>query len=191
MVCIHLLNFCSKEDWIRKLPETKDKPNVVLSGKWERKTQSRAAMGSIWHKEISKEWIEFDVPQKGEFTKSYSVVNYYGSEKVEEYITGRGKYFVSGNWFLLSTEEQEIIHIDNQTNCCKGYKKFDHKLLYYYDTINNLIIPMLFESGYIEKEYGVKDGVKDPYKEEDENFKTYIKIYSFKEYHSHSYHKRS
>jgi hypothetical protein len=178
---------CAENDWYRKLPQKKDKVNI--DGVWERKIQSRSAQTSNWHRETGKEWIEFNQPSPGMFTKTSVRKNFYGSEVVTDTIVGRGIFSVSGNWVLFTTQEIKIIHKEIDKTCCNEYKKYEHRLLYYYDTVNLLIIPMKYEFGYQEYDFGVIDGVTNPYDENDKNFQLYVKIYSFKEFHSHAYFK--
>ena len=46
---------------------------------------------------------------------------------------------------------------------------------------------MIYDMGYEEKDFGVKDGVVIPYDEKSPNFFRFIKIYAFKEFQSHAY----
>lgn len=143
-------------------------------------------MNSAWHANSWSEEIYFDRPKSGSFVKSYRNTNLYGSKKVEERITGRGIYQVKGNWILLETKELQQVKIENGKTCCEGFKPYSHKLLYYYYAEEKALLPMLYEAGYQEQNFGVSDGAGAAY-QVDENFKTYLQIYTRKEYHSHAY----
>ena len=177
---------CNSLTWIRKLPAKAESSPILVKGLWKRKTNPKSAMNSSWHKNSWSEEIYFDRPKSGSFVKSYRNTNYYGSKKVEERITGRGTYQVKGNWILLETRELQHIKEEKSQTCCEEFKPYSHKLLYYYYAEEKAILPMLYEAGYQEQNFGVSDGASGAY-QVDENFQTYLQIYTHKEYHSHAY----
>lgn len=185
MVWVLCLISCNRQEWIRKLPPEHKKP-VKIQGRWARNTKPKSPINSFWYKNNWSEEIYFDRPKKGYFIKLYKNTNKYGSRIVVQIITGRGKYTISGNWLLLHTTEREIIEKKDDKSCCSGFESFEHRLLYYYHREQKALLPMLYETGYTESNYGVVDGCSKPY-QVDENFRTYLQIYSQKEYHSHAY----
>ena len=46
---------------------------------------------------------------------------------------------------------------------------------YYYYLDGNLIIPMIYDMGYEEKDFGVKDGVSKPFDDTNPNFLSILK----------------
>ena len=103
-------------------------------------------------------------------------------------ITGKGIYQTKGNWILLHTNELKKWESDQKPD--DTFKKFEHKLLYYYDKKNDVILPMIYDVAYQEKNFGVRDGVNTPYDETDKNFLKHLRIYTYKDYQPHAYFKQ-
>ncbi|MCE9501984.1 MAG: hypothetical protein K8R21_16000 [Leptospira sp.] len=173
-------------DWIRKLPEKNYETNAIVKGVWEKRTNPRSAMNSSFHKNIWSEKIEFDVPSNGKFRKIYEKKDIFGEKIIRKKVTGIGDYSVKGNWVLLSTKKIEVEESENEKTQETKRESFDHILLYHYDKDSLTLIPMTYESGYQEKNFGMKDGVSMPYAE-DKNFFISRKIYLYKDFQSHAY----
>ena len=66
-------------------------------------------------------------------------------------------------------------------------KKSDISLLYYYNYKKKYIIPMASDVGFKIENFGVKDFINIPYKEDDYIFEKSLKIYSEKDFYSDVY----
>ncbi|MBK8399077.1 MAG: hypothetical protein IPL26_28040 [Leptospiraceae bacterium] len=188
-ICIYsiilILTACQPE-WYRKLPEPREEGSSKnYTGVWTKKPNPRSAINSSWHKNEWFETIEFR--SDSTFTKTYRSKDWIGTELTERFVEGKGTYSVQKNWILLltkqiRTEEKRSGQLEKNL-----INESESSLIYYYYKEKNLIIPMIYEMGYEEKNFGVKDGVKVPYDENNPNFFHFIKIYAFKEYQSHAY----
>lgn len=109
------------------------------------------------------------------------------NEYTTHIVSGKGKYAVSGNWVLLETiEKGETAFQGNGEAFQIEYLPFSHKLLYHYDTSSKTLVPLLYESGYKEKTYGLLDGVSQPYLE-DKYFQIARRNFLRKEFQFHAY----
>ena len=177
--------------WIQSLPDREYKENASVKGIWEKRTNARSAMNSSFHKNIWTERIEFDVPVAGEFRKTYEKKDIFGEKIFEKKVTGFGKYQVKGNWVLLLTTELQTEEMESGIIPNRKIENYHYPLLYHYDKETLTIIPMIYDTAYERKNFGVKDGVDIPYNE-DKNFLIYRKAYLQKEFQSHAYYlKRS
>ncbi len=171
--------------WYRSLPEEKSIASRSYIGLWRKKTNPRSAINSSWHRNNWSEKIQFE--EGGRFIKTYESEDLIGRSLKQIKIEGQGTYRVQKNWILLETKV--INHIEKLDGEIKKKESntVDSALLYYYYLDGNLIIPMIYDMGYREKDFGVKDGVSVPYDDKNFNFFRYIKIYAFKEFQSHAY----
>lgn len=190
LIPVFFLQFCSSGngEWYRKLPgEKKEGRNHKMAGLWKKKTHPRSPMKS---KFFISEWEEeIHLLADGTFVKKFKERKKEGAETAEELIVGHGNWTTEGNWILLSTSNIEKKMMKNNENA--DIKSFDtaHQLLYYSVIDRNMIMPMMNDRAYTEREFGVKDGAGKPYDENDRGFRVFLKIYSEKEYHSHSYYR--
>lgn len=181
---ILFFSYC-KEDWIRKLPPDEKKTQINIQGVWAKKAMPISPINSNYYKNEWKEEIEF---HSNTFIKKYESIDKIGDKKIQTKVVGKGEYKTKGNWILLITKQIKRWSSDQNSN--DSFQDFDHKLLYYYDKKNNVILPMIYDVAYKEKNFGVRDGVNTPYDENDKNFLKYIKIYTYKEYQAHAYFKQ-
>ncbi|HNM05228.1 MAG TPA: hypothetical protein PKK05_20095 [Leptospiraceae bacterium] len=190
LILVFFLESCSAGggEWYRRLPgEKKEERNLKMAGLWKKKTHPRSPMKS---KYFTSEWDEeILISSDGTFVKKFKERKRKGEETVEELIIGRGTWTAEGNWVLLSTSNIEKKMMKNNENA--EVKSFDtaHQLLYYSVIDRNMIVPMVNDRAYTEREFGVKDGAERPYDENGRGFRTFLKNYSEKEYHSHSYYR--
>lgn len=175
--------FCSRKDWIRKLPDKDYSKDQIINGTFIRHTNPKSAINSTFHKNHWNEKILFD-KNIGKFEKIYERTDIMGNEKKYLQIRGRGNFYVKGNWIILKTEEIAETNSEDTDSLRFDFKK--HDLLYHYDENTQTIIPMIYESGYIEKPFGVMDGVKLPYME-DKYFYISRKNFLLKDFQSHAY----
>ncbi len=175
---------CKSEEWFRRLPEEKKESTKFVLGTYLKKNQNRAPMNSKTYTNEINEKIVF--LKNGEFKKEFNQkqINGYSTKLTEIKFTG--KYSINGNWILLKYSNFNSIEHEN-LNKIETSKSFDRKLLFFYNDKKKYIIPMVFEMGLIEKDFGVKDGVKIPYNEEDPFFLISLKNYSEKEFKTHAY----
>ncbi|WP_243393424.1 hypothetical protein [Leptospira perolatii] len=136
------------------------------------------------------EKIKFN-PVENTFVKTYVREVIDGNKFRRINLEGRGSYEVQGNWILLSTSEIETTEENwkfGETSkfSTKTMKSSSHRLLYHFDPLSDSIIPMLYETGYDEKPFGVVEGTRIPYSE-NEAFQISRKNYASKEYQSHVY----
>ncbi|MCB1158035.1 MAG: hypothetical protein H7A25_24000 [Leptospiraceae bacterium] len=176
----------SSDEWIRSLPKERKAPSFSYSGIWIREGRQRAAVNSAYHSDLSRETIRLYPGTEKKFEKTYLRTEILRGIKTSILIKSSGVYEISGNWLLLHTLEIETQQQGDGKNE-QTKKKFDHKLLYYYSIKEEALVPMLYEQGYIELNYGIKDGVREIYNESDENFHHFIHNFTVKEYHSHAY----
>ncbi len=193
LISISICIGCYPPSWIRELPsEAQELPDAELDGIFEKKLPPFSPLTSVYYKEKHSEKLKFNVLEKS-FQKSYF-------REIEDdgifrriRIEGKGKYKSKGNWVLLITEKVEM-----EESVWKGDKQISttgpqivsssHKLLYHFAKNSNSIIPMIYEAGYKEKSFGVVDGTKTPYAE-DESFRIARRNFSLKEYQGHAYFK--
>ncbi|WCL48673.1 hypothetical protein [Leptospira sp. GIMC2001] len=170
-----------RDNWVRSLPPEYSQPNWKVDGKWVRVTPPKSAMNSQYHKNTWGEVIEFQSESidKGTFQKRYWKEDMYGTDKKREEFIFDGTYKRSGNWILLTTLKKR----DVLTN---KLEEFDAKLLYHYDSKENNLAPMLYETGGVEKEFGILYETKNAYME-DEFFFRARKNFTKKEFQAHAY----
>jgi hypothetical protein len=101
---------------------------------------------------------------------------------------GEGKFFINGNWILLKTLQISTIEYSNREISVpiKSIKS-DISLLYYYNYKKKYIIPMVSDVGFRIENFGMKDFINIPYKEDDSIFEKSLKIYSEKDFYSDVY----
>jgi hypothetical protein len=181
---LFLLSFCKSEEWYRRLPEDKRESSNFIIGVYQKKNQNRAPMNSkIYTNELNEKIIFF---KNGEFKKEFNQNEVHGFITKTMEISIEGKYLINGNWILLnylnynSIVKEDFIKIEKSST-------FNKKLLYYYNDKKKYIIPMVYELGLLEKDFGVKDGIKIPYKEDDPLFLISLKNYSEKEFRTHAF----
>ena len=181
---LFLFCFCKSEEWYRRLPDDKRETSNFIIGVYQKKNQNRAPMNSkIYINDINEKIIFL---KNGEFKKEYN------QNEVKDLITKsmeiniEGKYLINGNWILLYYLNYNSKITENSIKIEKS-NTLNKKLLYYYNDKKKYIIPMVYELGLIEKDFGVKDGVKIPYKEDDPFFLISLKNYSEKEFRTHAF----
>ncbi|TGL59591.1 hypothetical protein [Leptospira sarikeiensis] len=185
--------YCFPPSWIRHLPEQPESSSdTFLKGRYAKKLPPFSPLTSTSYKENQSEILHFSDLKKS-FQKTYL-------REIEEKgtvrrirIDGSGTYESRGNWLLLLTEKirkEESVWKDGKQISETEINSLEssHKLLYHYDSSNDTLIPMIYESGYREKPFGVVEGTKKPY-EEDELFRISRRNYSKKEYQGHAYYK--
>jgi len=179
-----LFSFCKSEEWYRRLPDDKRESSNFIIGVYQKKNQNRAPMNSkIYKNDIDEKIIFF---KNGEFKKEFIQNEENGFLNKILDINIQGKYFINGNWVLLHYLNYTSIVSEKSTKTYKN-SSLNKKLLYYYNDKKKYIIPMVYELGLLEKDFGVKDGVKIPYKEDDPLFLISLKNYSEKEFRTHAY----
>ncbi|TGJ99743.1 hypothetical protein EHO59_15390 [Leptospira semungkisensis] len=184
---------CYPPSWVRELPKTpQTSVDAELQGSYEKRLPPYSPYTSVSYRENHSENLKFDKTTRS-FRKHYE-------REIEEKglihkfrVVGKGKYKSKGNWVLLQTEK-----IESEESVWKNGKQISrtgvntvassHKLLYHYDASSDSLIPMLYETGYREKSFGVVDGTKTPYAE-DELFRLSRRNYTLKEYQGHAYFK--
>lgn len=154
-------------------------------GVWKKRTNPRSAINSTWYKNFWSETIEL----KNDFTfkKTYEAYDTIGRTEMQTKVVGQGIYKTKGNWILLQTKSISSSKTKDGKIEKKEESAKESSLLYYYSVEGNLIIPMIYDMAYNEKDFGVKDGVSKPFDDKNLNFFRYIKIYAFKEFQSHAY----
>ncbi|TGK04310.1 hypothetical protein EHQ53_02750 [Leptospira langatensis] len=186
----YLLN-CYPPSWIRELPTSEQTvADVQLQGLYEKRLPPYSPYTSVLYRENHSENLRFDKATKS-FRKFYT-------REIEEKglvqkfrVVGEGKYRSKGNWVLLTTEKiesEESVWKNGQQISGTGVNTVasSHKLLYHYDASSDSLIPMINETGYREKAFGVVDGTQTPYAE-DELFRLSRRNYTLKEYQGHAY----
>ncbi len=184
-LCISILFLDCQRVWYRSLPENSHVSSNHFIGLWQKRTNPRSAINSSWHKNHWSEKIYFR--KDFTFVKTYESEDFIGKSLAYLKVEGTGSYRIHKNWILLETKKiEQIEKLDGEIKK-NVIKPFDSGLLYYYYLDGNLIIPMIYDMGYNEKDFGVKDGVSIPFDDTNSNFFRYIKIYAFKEFQSHAY----
>ncbi|MEI7011701.1 hypothetical protein [Leptospira licerasiae] len=193
LVLLSFFSGCFPPSWIRELPQRPESSSdIFLSGVYNKKLPPFSPLTSVTYKEKQSERLEFSNSEK-------TFQKYYMREIEEKGVTrriqieGSGKYESRGNWILLTTQkikkEESVWKDGKQISGPEiNFLETSHKLLYHYDPANGSVIPMIYESGYREKPFGVVEGTNTPYAE-DELFRISRKNYSKKEYQGHAYYK--
>ncbi|TGM10329.1 hypothetical protein EHQ76_00165 [Leptospira barantonii] len=179
---------CSTE-WIRELPKDSDQTVNsirVPSGMYVRNRPERSHRNTLFYKNTVQERI-FLNGDDGTFEKSMRREVKDVNEYTTHIVSGKGKYSISGNWVLLETlEKGETLFQGNAEAFQLEYLPYRHKLLYHYDSSSKTLVPLLYESGYQEKTYGLLDGVSKPYLE-DKYFQIARRNFLKKEFQFHAY----
>ncbi|MDX1960731.1 MAG: hypothetical protein SFU98_19320 [Leptospiraceae bacterium] len=172
--------------WYRELPQTTTQNITVITGKWIRKNPPKSPINSVVYKNSSMDTIEF---QENKFLKKYDSMNEISGILNTIHIQANGVFQQKGNWVLLEfLEVSKKIVEDGKVSQTKMSNP--NKLLYYFSEKEKLLIPMVYEKGLEESEFGVKDLIEEPYKE---NNKLELSILNFskKEYANHAYYLES
>ncbi|EQA37113.1 putative lipoprotein [Leptospira inadai serovar Lyme str. 10] len=188
-----LLAACFPPAWIRELPSDKQTASdVILSGTYSKRLPGLSPLTSLTYIEKHSESIEFSEKDKT-FRKTYIREIEDGNKFRRIRIDGKGTFETRGNWVLLTTSS-----IETEENTGERGKPLqssgvsnvssEYRMLYHYDRESETIIPMLYETGYKEKPFGVAEGIRTPYAE-DEAFRISRRNYSKKEYQNHAYFK--
>ncbi|PJZ29322.1 hypothetical protein [Leptospira kmetyi] len=180
---------CSSPEWIRELPKDSVQNADTIripSGMYVRNRPERSHRNTLFYKNTVQERI-FLNGEDGTFEKSMRREVKDVNEYTTHIVSGKGKYIVAGNWVLLETlEKGETLFQGNGEAFQIEYAPFSHKLLYHYDSSSKTLVPLLYESGYREKTYGLLDGVSKPYLE-DKYFQIARRNFLKKEFQFHAY----
>ncbi|MCG6167898.1 hypothetical protein [Leptospira sanjuanensis] len=183
---------CGAPGWIRQLPpDSSDSiPTTgsakIPGGMYVRNRPERSHRNTLFYKNTVQERI-FLNPEDRSFEKSMRREIKDVNEYTTHIVSGKGSYSVSGNWVLLETTEKgETFFQGNGEAFEIEYLPFNHKLLYHYDSSTKTLVPLLYESGYTEKNYGLLDGISKPYLE-DRYFQIARRNFLKKEYQFHAY----
>ncbi|MBW0434704.1 hypothetical protein DLM76_15360 [Leptospira yasudae] len=183
---------CGAPEWIRQLPpDSSDSISTTDSAKipggmYVRNRPERSHRNTLFYKNTVQERI-FLNPEDRSFEKSMRREVKDVNEYTTYIVSGKGTYSVSGNWVLFETKEKgETFFQGNGEAFEIEYLPFNHKLLYHYDSSTKTLVPLLYESGYTEKKYGLLDGISKPYLE-DRYFQIARRNFLKKEYQFHAY----
>ncbi|AOP36007.1 hypothetical protein A0128_09150 [Leptospira tipperaryensis] len=175
--------------WIRELPaevSNEKTQKEIPGGMYVRNRPERSHMNTLFYKNVVQERIFLNTADRT-FEKSMRREVKDKNEYTTYIVSGKGRYSTLGNWVLLETlEKGEVEFQGNGEAFVVVYSPFIHKLLYHYDTSSKTLVPLLYESGYKEKTYGLLDGVKQPYLE-DKYFQIARKNFLKKEFQFHAY----
>ncbi len=175
--------------WIRTLPPNsilETNPEKIPRGMYVRNRPERSHINTLFYKNIVQEKILLNA-ENLTFEKSTKREVKDKNEYTTHIVSGKGKYVVSGNWVLLETYEKgEVFFQGNRETFQIEYFPFYHKLLYHHDPSTKTLVPLLYESGYQEKKYGLLDGIREPYLE-DRYFQISRKNFLKKEFQFHAY----
>ncbi|PJZ55065.1 hypothetical protein [Leptospira adleri] len=176
-------------NWIRELPAagpSEKDINSVPGGMYIRNRPERSHMNTLFYKNVVQERIFLNSAERT-FEKSMRREVKDKNEYTTYIVSGKGKYSVSGNWVLLETQEKGEAEFQGNAEAFEiVYSPFIHKLLYHYDSSTKTLVPLLYESGYKEKTFGLMDGVSQPYLE-DKYFQIARKNFLRKEFQFHAY----
>ncbi|MDF3818315.1 hypothetical protein P3G55_00300 [Leptospira sp. 96542] len=161
-----ILHCTPKVQWIRSLPETFIRDTNLPKGLYLRPTEKKSPIGS---KTYSLDWKEeIQIFSNGTFEKTWVEWKKTESKSSAKQAIGFGIWVKSGAWVLLKTEMKEFSECDldkkNKTPKGKDWKKilpcprsekqnFSHKLVYHFERMS--LVPMQYESGYVESNFGV------------------------------------
>ncbi|EMJ95996.1 putative lipoprotein [Leptospira alstonii serovar Pingchang str. 80-412] len=189
LILVCFLFFSCSPEWIRKLPPNsvlETDPEKIPGGMYVRNRPERSHRNTLFYKNTVQEKI-FLNPENRSFEKSMRREVKDVNEYTTHIVSGKGKYSVAGNWVLLETNQKgETLFQGNGEAFQIEYRPFHHKLLYHYDSSTKTLVPLLYESGYKEKTYGLLDGVNEPYSE-DRYFQIARKNFLKKEFQFHAY----
>lgn len=186
-LCLFFVIQCSfqNSEWFRNLPTQKLPNEEIPLGKYRKKIFSRAPFNSrhIFHENKEEILLLSDT----EFSRFYVSKWKEGSLEKETRISAKGHYQKNGRWVLLTTTQIYYEFFENQSKIQERKVDVKSPLLYYFWKNEKVLVPMLYEKGYEEKNFGVKDGVSVPYDDSNPIFLRYLRFYTYEEYQSHGY----
>ena len=183
---IFFLITCTSEKWYTKLPSEAFPKSIFPLGNYAKKEKLISPYNSRIYKSTITESILFEENQK--FKRFYNKKDDNGLYIKEIEMIGEGKFFINGNWVLLKTLQISTTEYTNrEISVPIKNKKSDISLLYYYNYKKKYIIPMASDVGFKIENFGVKDFINIPYKEDDYIFEKSLKIYSEKDFYSDVY----
>jgi hypothetical protein len=160
--------------------------DALVRGIYAKKEKLISPYNSRIYKSTITESILLEENQK--FKRFYKKKEDNGLNIKEIEMIGEGKYFINGNWILLKTLQISTIEYSNrEISVPIKSSKSDISLLYYYNYKKKYIIPMVSDVGFKIENFGVKDFINIPYKEDDSIFEKSLKIYSEKDFYSDVY----
>jgi len=183
---IFFLITCNSEKWYTKLPSEPLPKSIFPLGVYAKKEKLISPYNSRIYKSTITESIVFEENQK--FKRFFKRKDDNGLNLKEIEMIGDGIFFINGNWILLKTLQIDTIEYGNkEIRVPLKIVKSDISLLYYYNYKKKYIIPMVSDVGFKIENFGVKDFVNLPYKEDDYLFEKSLKIYSEKDFYSDVY----
>ena len=183
---IFFLITCNSEKWYTKLPSEPLPKSIFPLGVYAKKEKLISPYNSRIYKSTITESIVFEENQK--FKRFFKRKDDNGLNLKEIEMIGDGIFFINGNWILLKTLQIDTIEYGNkEIRVPLKNVKSDISLLYYYNIKKKYIIPMVSDVGFKIENFGVKDFVNLPYKEDDYLFEKSLKIYSEKDFYSDVY----
>lgn len=178
---------CSSQnsEWFRRLPNQKLPIEEIPLGKYQKKIFSRAPLNSpnIFHENREEIFLLSGM----QFSRFYLSKWKQGSFEREFQISAKGYYQKNGKWVLLTTTQIHYEFFENQSKIQERKVDVKSSLLYYFWKNEKVLVPMLYEKGFEEKNFGVKDGVSIPYDDSNPIFLRYLRFYTYEEYQSHGY----
>jgi hypothetical protein len=184
--CIFFLITCSTEKWYTKLPSEQFPKSIFSLGIYAKKEKLISPYNSRIYKSTITESILFEENQK--FKRFYKKKDDNGLNVKEIEMIGEGKFYLNGNWILIKTLQISLSeYTDREFSVPTKISKTDISLLYYYNYKKKYIIPMVSDVGFKIENFGVKDLINIPYKEDDYLFEKSLKIYSEKDFYSDVY----
>lgn len=185
LIAILILDCSFQKEWYRKLPiQNLPKANLPL-GTYKKKLNSRAPLNSkyVFHEATEK----IIIVESNQFIREHESRWSEGANTKKTFITARGSYQNNGNWILFETKQINYKFFENGKQLQERTLDVKTELLYYFWKNEKVLIPMIYETGFEEKNFGVKDGVKIPYDELEPSFLRYLQFYTYEEYQSHAY----
>ncbi|MBM9578703.1 hypothetical protein JWG45_16270 [Leptospira sp. 201903070] len=189
ILCLFPILIDCSPRWIRELPANdpiEKIQNTIPGGMYVRNRPERSHRNTLFYKNVVQERIFLNEADRT-FEKSMRREVKDKNEYTTYIVIGKGKYSVSGNWVLLETQEKGEVEFQGNGEAFEiVYSPFIHKLLYHYDSSTKTLVPLLYESGYREKTFGLMDGVSRPYLE-DKYFQIARNNFLKKEFQFHAY----
>lgn len=187
-------------NWIRQIPPESDGLSHVPMpiGVYQRPSPPKSPMMTKDFQLIWKEEILIQSDHK--FIKTWMEWRTDSKESILRFKIGRGEYSKSGPWVLLNTKEisQGSCIRSGPVNLPKGkdwliefpceknfaFESFSHKLLYHLR--DKSLVPLQYESGYVESNFGIVWESNKPYAE-DTLFEKARTKFTKKEFQPHVY----